>query len=103
MKLRALPESFWKEPQSMQTSSLAQSNYSVIPPLFSSEGKGSEEVIHIRPVTPPDEKGRSPRHSPRNKKKWVMTSPPDTELLFSLFDQYREDKVDERLIVKRGR
>ena len=100
MKLRALPESFWKEPHSIQSSSLARSNYSVLPPLFS--GSKESEVMNVRPVTPPDERGRSPRHSPRNKKKWVMTSPPDTGLLFSLFD-HLENNVDERLIVKRGR
>ena len=103
MKLRALPSTFWKEPQSNSTSSLAGSNYSILPPLFSAEANHSnEEVIDVRPVTP-EEKGHSPRHSPRHKKKWIMTSPPDTELLFSLFDHLAENKVDERLIVRRGR
>lgn len=103
MKLRALPESFWKEPKSVHTSSLAGNHYSVLPPLFSSEESNrNQEVLNIRPVTPPDERKQSPGHSPRHKKKWEMKSAPNTELLFSLFDSL-ENKVDERLIVRRGR
>ena len=99
MKLRALPTSFWEEPQSLHTSSLAGSNYAILPPLFSSEGNNNnEELMDVRPVTPPDQKSRSPQ---RNQK-WRMTAPPNTELLFSLFD-HLDNRVDERLIVRRGR
>ena len=55
MKLRALPESFWKEPTSIQTGSIGANNYAVLPPLFSLEDKNSD-VTSIRPVTPPDDK-----------------------------------------------
>lgn len=102
MKLRSLPESFWKEPTTINTSSLARSNYTVLPPLFSSENQNTDEVMNVRPITPPDQKEKSPGHSPCHKKKWIMKGQPDTELLFSLFD-HLEEKVDERLIVKRGR
>lgn len=102
MKLRALPESFWKEPTNIQTSSLAGSNYAVLPPLFSSESKNSD-LTTIRPVTPPDEKKNSPRHSPRSKKKIIVSSNADTDLLFSLFDHLETNKIDEKLIVRRGR
>ena len=97
MRRRALPQSFFQEPKSMSTSSLAGSFYSVLPPLFSSENN-NEEVLTVRPVTPPDQKS-DPKPS---KRSWYQTSPPDTELLFSLFD-HLENKLDSRLIVKRGR
>lgn len=102
MKLRSLPESFWKEPTTINTSSLARNNYTVLPPLFSSENQSTDEVMNVRPITPPDQKGKSPSNSPRHKKKWVIKGEPDAELLFSLFG-HLEEKVDERLIVKRGR
>ena len=102
MKLRALPESFWKEPTSIQSGSLAANNYAVLPPLFSSEGKNSD-VTSIRPVTPPDDKKNSPRHSPRSKKKIIVSSTADTDLLFSLFEHLEANKIDQKLIVRRGR
>ena len=96
---RALPESFWKEPTTIQTSSLSSNVYSRLPPLFPSDNNNSEvDITQIRPLTPPGES------SPRNSKKPMkyLTSPPDTELLFSLFDQF-DNKIDRRLIVRRGR
>ncbi|XP_002169246.2 uncharacterized protein LOC100210921 [Hydra vulgaris] len=96
MKHRALPQSFWKEPQAPQSSSLAGSHYSVLPPLFASDE--SSNIQDMRPVTPPEETNRSPRH----KKKVVESEKADTALLFSLFD-HLENKIDEKLIVKRGR
>ena len=102
MRLRALPESFWKEPTTIHNSSLAGNNYAVLPPLFSSEAKNSD-VTSIRPVTPPDSRKTSPGHSPRSKKKIVLSSTANTDLLFSLFDHLEDNKVDEKLIVRRGR
>ena len=99
MKLRALPLSFWNEPQRTQTSSLAGSHYSILPPLFAAE---TSTVHDLRPVTPPEEKSRSPRQSPSHKKKVVGGDKADTTLLFSLFD-HLENKIDDRLVVKRGR
>lgn len=104
MKLRALPESFWKEPTSIQTVSHASSSYAVLPPLFSLESKNHGDVTCIRPVTPPDDKKNSPRHSPRSKKKIVAAANADTNLLFSLFDHLdTTNKIDQKLIVRRGR
>lgn len=104
MKLRALPESFWKEPTSIQTVSHASSSYAVLPPLFSLESKNHGDVTCIRPVTPPGDKKNSPRHSPRSKKKIVAAANADTNLLFSLFDHLdTTNKIDQKLIVRRGR
>ena len=96
---RALPESFWKEPTTIQTSSLSSDVYSRFPPLFSSDNNnGDLDITEIRPLTPPG--GSSPQNSKKPMK--YVTSPPDTELLFSLFDQF-DNKIDKRLIVRRGR
>jgi len=104
MKMRALPESFWKEPNTINSSSLAGSNYAVLPPLFSTDNKNNnDDLTKIRPVTPPDEKGKSPGHSPRHKKKWIVKGETDPDLLFSLFDHLDENKIDDRLVVRRGR
>ncbi len=100
MKKRAFPESFWHQPETMQTSSLAGSFHSVLPPLFSSESNNNEDITEIRPLTPPGEKSEDPEKKIGRSR--FMTSPPDTALLFSLFDQY-ESKIDQRLVVKRGR
>ena len=96
---RALPESFWKEPTTIQTSSLSSNVYSRFPPLFSSDNNNSDvDITEIRPVTPPGE--CSPQKSKKPTK--YLTSPPDTELLFSLFDRF-DSTIDKRLIVRRGR
>ena len=96
---RALPESFWKEPMSLQTSSLSGNVYSKLPPLFSSDNNNTEmDITEIRPLTPPGEKNQRSLGKPKR----YITSPPDTELLFSLFCEF-ENKIDKRLIVKRGR
>eukprot|EP00794_Sanderia_malayensis_P015132 gene15132-16688_t len=96
MKQRAFPESFWHEPEAMQTSSLAGGPYTVLPPLFSSGTSDSMDITEIRPPTPPGQGGREGASR-------YMTAPPNTELLFSLFDKFSENKVDDRLIVRRGR
>eukprot|EP00794_Sanderia_malayensis_P009843 gene9843-10853_t len=56
MKQRAFPESFWHEPEAMQTSSLAGGPYTVLffrhysPP-------DSMDITEIRPLTPPNQGG----------------------------------------------
>ena len=98
MRKRALPESFWKEPATMQTSSLAGNVYPVLPPLFTTENNNTD-MTEIRPVTPPGE-SRSKKESKRPTR--YLTSAPNVDLLFSLFDQF-ENKVDEKRLVRRGR
>ena len=55
-------------------------------------------MAELRPLTPPGEAS----HKSLKKSMRYVTSPADTELLFSLFDKF-EKRIDERLIVKRGR
>lgn len=93
---RAFPESFWKQPTTMQTSSLSSNEYSRFPPLFSSDNNNGE--IDTRPLTPPGE--GSPKESKKSMKSIV--TPANTELLFSLFAQF-ENTADRHRIVRRGR
>ena len=105
MKLRAFPETFWNEPNSINDTTLTGSCDTVFPPLFSGEANSKtncDEGINVRPVTPQEKTSTSPRYSPSNKKKWVMTSQPNLELLNSLFD-HLERKYDDDMIVRRGR
>ena len=97
---RALPESFWQEPSTIQTNSFHGNTYSVLPPLFSSENNNTEDMSEIRPVTPPEERLLNKEREKKSSR--YMTAPPDTELLNSLFYKF-EKHVDERLIVRRGR
>ena len=83
----------------MQTSSLSGNVYSRFPPLFSSDNNNCDmDIAELRPLTPPGEAS----HKSVKKSMRYVTSPADTELLFSLFDKF-EKRIDERLIVKRGR
>ena len=97
MKQRALPQSFWLQPNSIKSSSMAQNTYSRLPPLFPEDHNPDKELTE-RPVTPPEERRE---HKPRPPKR-VVTSAPDTELLFSLFETVTENPLEKKLI-KRGR
>ncbi|XP_002737352.1 uncharacterized protein LOC100370222 [Saccoglossus kowalevskii] len=52
MKLRALPQSFWQQPNAVNTASPANM-FKILPPLYKQET--GEDVTDVRPVTPPDE------------------------------------------------
>lgn len=97
MKQRSLPQSFWLQPNSIKSSSMAQNTYSRLPPLFPEDHNPDKELTE-RPVTPPEERReRKPRPPKR-----VVTSAPDTELLFSLFETVTGNPLEKKLI-KRGR
>ena len=76
---------------------MAQNTYSRLPPLFPEDHNPDRELTE-RPVTPPDERQE---HKPRAPKR-VVTSTPDTELLFSLFETVNGNPLEKKL-VKRGR
>jgi len=99
MRKRALPQSFFQEPKSMTTSSLAGSaGLHSLPPLFS-DGNPNDDLTKTRPVTPPEERS-APR--PPRPPKYVIKGPPNTELLFSLFESV-EPNHTKKYVVKRGR
>lgn len=97
MRQRLLPQSFFQQPTSISSSSLGQNTYSRLPPLFPQDHNPDEESTE-RPVTPPDER-RQPHPKPAKR---VVTSQPDTELLFRLFKTVTENPLEKKL-VKRGR
>ncbi|KAF0290488.1 hypothetical protein FJT64_011314 [Amphibalanus amphitrite] len=76
MKLRALPQSFWLQPNDNSTSP----NTGSLPPLVTTS-KDAQDINDVAPITPPDQ--RSLRRSPEQTRS-VSEGNPD--LLFSLFD-----------------
>lgn len=97
MRLRSLPQSFFQQPNSIKSSSMAQNTYSRLPPLFPRDHNPDEETTE-RPVTPPEER-QQPQPKPQKR---VITSPPDTELLNSLFKSVTPNHLEKKL-VRRGR
>ncbi|BFZ23660.1 hypothetical protein BsWGS_26698 [Bradybaena similaris] len=83
MKLRALPQSFWEQPNVAHQVSPATL---FLPPLLN---KDSEEVLmDVRPVTPPEE--RDVTNRPHEPERTVIVT--NTDLLFKLFDGIGEGK-----------
>lgn len=70
MRLRALPQSFWKQPNVPNQVSPANV-FPSLPPLCSRESL--DEITDVRPITPPEER------EARQKK--ALTRPPDRKLI----------------------
>ncbi|XP_012944291.1 uncharacterized protein DDB_G0271670 [Aplysia californica] len=84
MKLRALPQSFWQQPNVAHQVSPA-TLFPILPPLSQKE---SEEIMDVRPVTPPEDRDSSKKAPPPERKLTVA----NTDLLFKLFDGVTEEK-----------
>lgn len=101
MKLRALPQSFWKQPNNPPT--LSPGNlFSSLPPLSSMK---DDDVTDVRPITPPEDKEKSKRTS-KPERKLIITQ--DTDLfLKQLFANVMEEKKSSNnsnaAHLKRGR
>nr|XP_018670705.1 uncharacterized protein LOC100178849 [Ciona intestinalis] len=103
MRLRALPTSFWQEPNRVNPSP-----YSVLPPVQPLFRQGyADNVADIRPVTPPAElenevcsvdevRGDSPDKS-------TIINGGDPDLLFRLFDSVEPQNRSVAIKNKRGR
>ncbi|XP_076068729.1 uncharacterized protein LOC143041027 [Oratosquilla oratoria] len=99
MKLRALPQSFWMQPN--KANLLPPSN-SVLPPLVL--GKDPSDVIDVQPVTPPAEDIGDKDHSRLERDKCErILKVGNTDLLFSLFDSVEQSEKKKVMVVKRGR
>ncbi|CAL4139232.1 unnamed protein product [Meganyctiphanes norvegica] len=115
MKLRALPQSFWLQPN--KNNNLPPS-CSTLPPLIL--GKDASEVIDVRPVTPPPSSGddgectstgTSPsRLETKEEGGFTIRSHGErfikvgnTDLLFSLFDAVEQPDKKKIAVVRRGR
>ncbi|XP_076329966.1 uncharacterized protein LOC143235617 [Tachypleus tridentatus] len=98
MKLRALPQSFWQQPNN--TSDISPAFESpILPPLFKQDCQ--DDVMEIRPVTPPEERLKGSASSTRSEGSRIIRVT-NTELLFKLFEGISEKKVQPP-VVKRGR
>ncbi|KAK3105020.1 hypothetical protein FSP39_015310 [Pinctada imbricata] len=101
MRLRALPQSFWKQPNIPNPVSPANILPS-LPPLGSKDT--SEDITDVRPITPPEERERrntKPPPTRQPERKVIVTG--DTDLLLKhLFDRVVDDKKAPPQI-KRGR
>ncbi|XP_068201602.1 uncharacterized protein [Palaemon carinicauda] len=100
MKLRALPQSFWLQPN--KNNNLPPS-CSVLPPLIL--GKDSSDVIDVMPVTPPDEEKEDIeiKQEKDDKRCERMLKVGNTDLLFSLFDSVEQGDKKKITVVRRGR
>ncbi|XP_061197517.1 uncharacterized protein LOC133205681 [Saccostrea echinata] len=98
MRLRALPQSFWKQPNVPNPVSPAPL-FPSLPPLGSKDS--NEDITDMRPITPPDDKERHKKQSRQPERKVYITG--DTDLLLKhLFERAAEDKKNSSQI-KRGR
>nr|XP_045583987.1 uncharacterized protein LOC123746501 [Procambarus clarkii] len=100
MKMRALPQSFWLQPN--KNNNLPPS-CSTLPPLIL--GKDSSDVIDVRPVTPPEDERD-------HKDIWIdgeefkaerMIKVGNTDLLSRLFDSVEQIDKKRVTVVRRGR
>lgn len=85
MRLRALPQSFWKQPNN--PTAISPGNiFSSLPPLSSTK---DEDVTDIRPITPPEERKKNEKKVP--ERKVIVTG--DTDFLFKrLFSDVMDEK-----------
>lgn len=93
MKLRALPQSFWQQPD--ETSGVSPA-LSVLPPLFKHDTQ--DDITAVRPLTPPEASGE---RRPRSPDRIVRVK--NTDLLMRLFDEVDPERRPMAPIVKRGR
>ncbi|XP_059142094.1 mucin-2-like [Physella acuta] len=80
MKLRALPQSFWQQPNVAHQVSPA-TLFPILPPLTNKES--DDGLMEIRPVTPPEKSHQTP------ERKLTVAN---TDLLFKLFEGIGEEK-----------
>ncbi|KAK6177687.1 hypothetical protein SNE40_015740 [Patella caerulea] len=96
MKLRALPQSFWQQPNIPHQVSPG-SIFPILPPLSIKDT--GEDVTEVRPVTPPtDQESKKTSRLPDQK-----VSVADTALLFRLFDSVNQNKKPNPKSHKRPR
>lgn len=93
MKLRALPQSFWQQPNIAHQVS-PSTLFPVLPPLAYKESE--EAMMDVRPVTPPDERDAA-KKAPAPERKLIVAN---TDLLLKLFEGVGEEKTKPHAAVK---
>lgn len=102
MRLRALPQSFWKQPNN--PASLSPGNlFSSLPPLSYNK---DDDVADVRPITPPEEREKNKKHQKVPERKVIVTG--DTDLLLKhlfadVMDEKKSGSNSNAAHLKRGR
>ncbi|XP_023227613.1 uncharacterized protein LOC111628119 [Centruroides sculpturatus] len=99
MKLRALPQSFWQQPNNASNVSPAIV-VPMLPPLFKHDT--ADDVTKVRPVTPPEEREKGSATSTRSEGSRIIRVS-NTDLLHKLFDGINEKDKQMAPVVRRGR
>jgi len=101
MKLRALPQSFWQQPNVANPLSPG-AVYSTLPPLPGQAGPDTELLEHIPALA--DVAGEDAEELLDKKKSEQTVTAANTDLLFSLFNGVEEDENQRQIhLVRRGR
>ncbi|CAC5385493.1 unnamed protein product [Mytilus coruscus] len=97
MRLRALPQSFWKQPNC--PSNVSPGNlFPSLPPLGTKET--GEDFQDVRPITPPEDKMKKPSR-PAQERKLIITG--DTDLwMKKLFDRVKPEGHKDQGSIRRG-
>lgn len=102
MRLRALPQSFWQQPNVPHTVSPGTA-YPILPPLCTKDDE--EGVDELRPVTPTDESESRDRDRTRDQKPPRLPerkiTVANTDLLFKLFEGIESERKSS--LKQRGR
>ncbi|CAL1545909.1 unnamed protein product [Lymnaea stagnalis] len=94
MKLRALPQSFWQQPNIAHQVS-PSTLFPVLPPLAYKESE--EAMMDVRPVTPPDERDAFKKTPAAPERKLIVAN---TDLLMKLFEGVSEEKTKPHAVGK---
>ncbi|XP_055863424.1 serine/threonine-protein kinase phg2-like [Biomphalaria glabrata] len=94
MKLRALPQSFWQQPNVAHQVS-PSTLFPVLPPLQNRETE--DTLMDERPITPPEEKDTTRKTSQIPERKLTVAN---TDLLFKLFECISEEKTKTQPVTK---
>ena len=101
MKMRALPQSFWQQPNNANPLSPG-AVYSTLPPLPGQAGPDTESLEHIPALA--DVAGEDAEELLERRKPERTVTAANTDLLFSLFNGVEEDESQRKIhLVRRGR
>lgn len=103
MKLRALPQSFWQQPNNANPLSPG-AVFSRLPPLPGQTVHEGDLLDHVPPVTDVAGDGAEELLEAKQGKSEHRVSEANTDLLFSLFNGIEEDDSQKKIqLVRRGR
>ena len=101
MKMRALPQSFWQQPNNANPLSPG-AVYSRLPPLPGPAGHEDDLLDHVPPLT--EVAGDEAEQMLENRRSEQRVSEANTDLLFSLFNGVEDEDTQRKIhLVRRGR